>query len=645
MTPAQRVLDTFAAAPGWSQLFADALTGALPRGWLDSLVVVAYLAATVFIGLKGAKWLAPRRASASQEQEDDYFLAGRNVPGWLNGVSYAVTLVNADVAPAYCGVAVVVGLPVAWFYISRFGLALMLAALLFAVRWRQLGIRTGPEFFSLRFGNRSARWVRTYTSAYSVVIGTIPWIGAGLLGVHMIFAPIVGIDSKTVTLLIILPVMVSYVWFSGFAGVLATDFMQTIVILGANLCVLVAVFAKFGGPAGVAAAIESALPEKAHEILSLTPVPGHHLMGPLAVAAWLVVSTVGVGGNVAFEGQRLFSCRSPRSAASVGVWCQIALFAMLALLTLPMLGVLANHPEMYSATPQVRETAYGLLLADFLPPGALGLALAALLAAVMSTVAGHINYGSQTLLNDVCRPFVPQMTEHRALLTGRLLMLLVLGLAIVVMAFADSLVGIAVVVVGLFGSTLTFGWGQWWWWRANFPAWCAATFGGPILYAVLMQALPYWPWWREQAALSPSAQQTMAMLQAAITMAATTVLWIAVALATTPEDMATLRQFYLRARPMGLWGPVRKALLADGVASTRVVQPRGALLAGAAIAVLGATWTALATMALSAAVGGMTGKAIALALTAAGLAYLFLLAFRWHVARLTGDRPTDRLTL
>lgn len=612
-------------------LAADAATAPRLQGWLDPAVVLAYLAASVFIGLKGPSWLTPR---AAPEQEEDYYLAGRSVPGWLNGVSYAVTLVNADVAPAYCGVAVVVGLPVAWFYISRFGLALMLAAMLFAVRWHQLGIRTGPEFFSLRFGDRSARWVRPYTSAYSVLIGAIPWIGAGLLGIHMIFAPILGLESKAATLMIILPVMLSYVWFSGFAGVLATDFMQTVVILGANFCVLIAVFVRFGGPTGLAAAIENALPQQADEVLSLAPVAGHHLMGPLAVMAWLVVSTMGVGGNVAFEGQRLFSCRTPQSAASVGVWCQVALFGMLALLTLPMLGVLAAHPEFYEADPQTRETAYGLLLSEFLPPGALGLALAALLAAVMSTVAGHINYGSQTLLNDVCRPLLPRMSQRRALLAGRLLMLLVLALAIVVMAFADSLVGIAVIVVGLFGSSLTFGWGQWWWWRTNFPAWCAATFGGPVIYAALMYALPFWPWWREQAALSPSAEQAMAMLQAAITMAVTTGLWVAVALATPPESIDTLKAFYLRARPMGLWGPVRQALAAEGVNFSRMTQPRNALLIGVGTALLGAAWTSMATLALSAVVVGMYGKATWLAIGAAIVAYAFLRAFRWHVGRL-----------
>ena len=114
---------------------------------VDATIVVIYLVASFGFGIFASRFLG-----SGKESEEDYYLAGRSVPGWVNGTSYAVTLMNADVAPAYCGMAVVVGLPVAWFYMSRFSLGLLLASMLFAVRWRQLKIRTGPEFFSLRFG-------------------------------------------------------------------------------------------------------------------------------------------------------------------------------------------------------------------------------------------------------------------------------------------------------------------------------------------------------------------------------------------------------------------------------------------------------------------------------------------------------------
>src|SRR5688500_20333319 len=131
--------------------------------------------------------------------------------------------------------------------------------------------------------------------------------------------------------------------------------------------------------------------------MSLLPMLRHDVMGPIVVCAWMLVSTIGVGGSVALEGQRLFSCRSPRDAATVGVWSEVALFGMLATLTLPMLGVLAHHPHLYTADPQIRETSYGILLFEYLPPGLLGLALAALLDGVLSNVARHLSHGTQAL--------------------------------------------------------------------------------------------------------------------------------------------------------------------------------------------------------------------------------------------------------
>ena len=167
---------------------------------VDSIMVGLYLAVSLLLGIFGGKLLGMNNA-----REEDYYLAGRKMPGWLNGMSVAATALNSDVAPLYCGIAVVTGISGCWFFLSRFGMALLLAAILFAVRWRQLGVRTGPEFFQLRFG-AGRTFARVYSSLTSVLIGMVPWIGAGLIGIHLVAAPIFGIDSKAVTLLIVLPI-------------------------------------------------------------------------------------------------------------------------------------------------------------------------------------------------------------------------------------------------------------------------------------------------------------------------------------------------------------------------------------------------------------------------------------------------------
>jgi Na+/proline symporter len=604
---------------------------------IDAVVVGAYLVLSFVFGIFATKILKMGEVKGDENDEENYFLAGRKMSGWINGVSNAVTAMNADMAPAYYGVAVVMGLSMCWFYMSNYALCMLVLGLLFGAKWRQLRVLTGPEFFTLRFGGTGGKFVRVWSSITTVFIGMVPWIGAGMLGVHVIFGPIFGIDSKAVTLLIVLPVIVIYVWVNGFVGVIVTDAMQTAVIILAHLVLTIIVLMKFGGPIGLVEAIKSAHASNiSHEILSILPKPGHRVFGPLMVLIWGIVFTVGSGGNVGSEGQRMISCRDSKEAAKVGVWSNIAYFAMLMLMTLPAMGTLADHPEFYAATPTEREMAYAIALNDYLPTGFLGLALAALLAAVMSTISTHMNYGAQTLMNDVYRPlFNKDLSGNAAVWMGRLLMLVVLGSSIAVVYFAKSLLGIAVIMGGLFGSTAVMSWGQWWWWRVNFWSWIAANIGGPIVYLLLGWILQFIPWWAEHLRMNESMAQQLGMLQAMGGMVLAAVLWVIVALFTKPTDMEILKQFYRRARPMGAWGPVRDAVEAEDGDKALPREPKHLIMSGFGVSFVGLTWTWLAILACSELFVGRYFAAAWMGLSAAAIGWIFKRMFDWYLERLT----------
>ena len=97
---------------------------------IDVVIIFAYMGIIAFIG-----WRSRSFAGASLE---NYFLGGRNMPGWMTGISYAASMMSADSAVAYGGMAAVTGVFVCWFYLSRFGIALFLGAILFAVFWKRL---------------------------------------------------------------------------------------------------------------------------------------------------------------------------------------------------------------------------------------------------------------------------------------------------------------------------------------------------------------------------------------------------------------------------------------------------------------------------------------------------------------------------
>lgn len=610
----------------------------------DLLVIAAYMVITLLVGL----W-AHRLWRSGAEDEESYYLADRRVPAWINGVSYAATAINADVAPLYCGMAAVIGLPVAWFYLSRFGLAWMIVAMLFAVRWRQLGIRTGPEFYALRFGGRAARFVRIYTALFAVAVSMVPWIGAGLLGAHKIMQPALGLESKWTTLACVVPLVAGYVWISGFAGVLITDVFQSAVIVVASAALLIAMFINVGGPTELAEAIRHAHPAEHGEILSTLPASGHEILGPLLVVAWLIVPTIGRGGNVDLDGQRIFSCRTAREAAKVTIWGQLAMFAMLLLITLPVMGMIAKHPELYHASRADREKIYGMMLVELLPAGVLGLVVAGALASVMSTISGYLNYGSQTVVNDVLRQLFPKATildprSPGVLWVGRIVTLIIMLCGVWVMQASDSLFRIAMVISGMFAASAAYYWAQWWWWRANLASWLAAMIGGPTIYFLLETILPHSTWWRDQIALGEAAIDSMAMLQALIAILLTTLLWVSVALLTKPESNETLTSFYLRARPPGWWGPIRKMVDSgihygpDGAMLAPLpAEPPFLLLGGLGVAVVGAAWIAAAVLAFSQLTVGNWAVAAGLGVGAAAGGAAFYYLFDWHMNRLEAD--------
>ena len=567
---------------------------------LDYAVMAAYMVVLLVIGL-GLR----RRAGSDLE---GYFLAGRKLPGWLNGCSYAATCLNADVAPAYTGMTVITGVFISWWYLSRFGLALMIGGVLFAVFWRRLGLMTSPEFYELRFTGAPAVAIRTWVALRSAFIAIVAWTGAGLLGMHKVAQPMLGWDLWT-TFAVVVPIILFYVLLSGYVGVVISDFFQTLVIIVASAALLWAVQSDFGGPAALREALTSGFGDG---VVSWYPPRHHELLGVVGVVAWTIGTAVGYGGDAApmagaMEGQRILSCRTAREAAKMYVWTQVILFVMLALITLPALAAAVRWPGLRDGTID-RELAYGLLLAHYLPAGLLGLAVSGILASIMSTVSSNMNFGAQVFLNDVYRrSLVRQASDRHYLMVGRLVAAAIVVLAMLVASLATNVIDIAVFMLGLAASELTANWAQWWWWRFNGKARLAASVGGPLIF-LLNQFVVF------RLVIDAGAASVYVVVFAS--MAATTALWAGVALSTRPEPGPHLVEFYRRARPLGSWAPV---------ARQAGLEPAGwrPIGRGLGIAATGAIMVGAAVIALSCAfVGRWSAATGGLAVTvAAGLAF------------------------
>ncbi len=520
---------------------------------------------------------------------ESYFLGGRKIPGWLNGISYAATSMNTDVAPAYCGMTVITGAFIYWWYISRFSIAFMIGAVLFAVVWRRLKLVTSPEFYELRFSGKPAIAVRSWVAIRSVFISVVAWTGAGLLGLHKVALPLLGWDMMT-TFAVIIPIILFYVLLSGYSGVVISDFFQTSIIIISSVSLMVLVLKEFGGPEGIVAGpvnLKNSLVAQFGEgVVSWHPPKSHELLGMVGIMAWMIGSSVGYGGDVApmsgaMEGQRILSCKNTKEASKMYIWAEVTLFLMLSLLTLPALGAMVKWPGLFDGSIN-KELAYGMLLNQYLPVGLLGLAVSAILASVMSTISSNMNFGAQVFVNDVYKRFFKnKSSEKHYLLVGRIIAVLIIVLAIFVATQAENVIDIAVFMLGISSAELTANWAQWWWWRFNGKARIAASFGGPLIFLINKYILFNY---------FINAGEATAYVVVLASMAFTLVLWVGVALTTEPEPEKKLIDFYKKAKPMGWWGKIPlKAGVVKPAKPTKVIY-------GLLIALLGAIAISAATI-------------------------------------------------
>lgn len=538
---------------------------------------------------------------------DEFFLGGRRNSGWSNGLAYAGAMMNADVAPAYSGVAVATGLYVCWFYLSRFGIALFFGAILFAVFWRRLNLFTTPEFYELRFGGTASRIVRTWVALKSSLLAMVAWTSTGLLAMHKLAGPILGFDNKTTTMLIVVPMVLAYVFLSGFAGSAATSTLHTLIMLVGSALLCAIVLWRSGGPVMLATQLQVA---GGADVLSAAPPMQHSVLPLAAVLAWMIGTSIGYGGDTAplggaMEGQYLFSSRNVREASKMYVVAEIALFSLLLLITLPSLAAIIHWPQLRLPLDDPhhldREMAYGLVMAKYLPAGLLGLLFVGMLASVLSTIGGNVTFGAQVLVSDIYRRyFRPHESEQHYVWVGRAASALILALALAMAYHVERIFDVAAFMVAASVAEMPANWAQWWWWRFNAWGRLAASFGGLIIAVIVWFVPPtsHWPWWDRTY----------------LVVAANMVLTLLVTLLTRHDSWNVLERFYVEARPLGAWRRVRSrpnqvGQLSDrGITEDSVSSGGLLILSGLALALVGAGSVMLFTV---------------------GMSYLYVGAFGW----------------
>ncbi len=502
--------------------------------------------ATYFVITFGVAWSLRGRAQRSLA---DFFVSGRGVPWWIAGTSMVATTFSADTPLAVTGLTVNFGIAGNWLWWS-FLLSGMMTVFFFARLWRRAGVLTDVELIELRYAGQPAAFLRGFRALYLGVLMNCLILGWVNLAMVKIFAVSLNLSRKE-AVVVCLVITALYTTISGLWGVLITDFLQFLLMMAMTIVMAYFAVDAVGGLGALRAKLLAAEAAGAGQgsLLAFLPSAESAWM-PVGVflvyvgvnwwASWYPGAEPGGGGYVA---QRIFCAKDERHSLLATLWFNIAHYA---LRPWPWILVALASVVLYPNLAD-KEAGYVQVMVDHLPASLRGLMLASFLAAYMSTVSTHLNWGASYVINDFYRRFLrPGASEEHHLRASQWATLLLMVLAAVVTYYLETIRGawqlLLMIGAGTGGVYLL----RWYWWRVN--AWSEIS----AMVAAFFTSLALNAW----KPFAGSEQVVFAKNMLATT-AAVTAVWLAVTFLTPPEPAAHLEKFYRRVRPAAFgWRPI-----------------------------------------------------------------------------------------
>ena len=518
---------------------------------LDWVIV----AVSIVISFLPAVWLARRAGSSTAE----FFTSGRAAPWWLIGVSMVATTFSTDTPNLVTSLVREGGIASNWLWWA-FLLTGMTTVFFYARLWRRLGVLTDLEFYEMRYSGAAAPWVRGFRAVYLgfffnlVIMATVNLAAAKIANV-LLGWPI------GQTLLVCSGINILFAATSGLWGVLVTDFLQFGIAMAGSIGA--AVYAlnrpEVGGLSGLVEKLDPKTLSMLPDWSDGTAVVGVFIV-PLTVQWWATWYPGAEPGGGSYIAQRMLAAKSERDALGGTLFFNLAHYALRPwpwiIVALCSMVVFPQVSDIGKALPHVdpnllgHDMAYSAML-TFLPAGVLGLMVAGLLAAYVSTISTHLNWGTSYLVHDFYRRFLrPGQDERHYVMMGRIVTaLLMVAAALFTLQLHDAKRSFQLLLSVGAGTGLLYLL-RWFWWRIN--AWSEiAAMASSFLLAV---GLFFGP----QMGLPMPASMSVTT-ELLLTVCVTTAVWLAVTWLTAPTDRAVLQKFYRDVRPAGPgWTAIRR---------------------------------------------------------------------------------------
>ena len=538
---------------------------------LDLLVLVLFFISTLYIG-----WRTMRKAGQSSSE---FFLSGRSIPWWLLGFSLVATTFSADTPNLVTDIVRRDGVAGNWCWWAFLPTGLT-TVFIYAKLWRKSGVTTDIEFYEMRYSGSSGAFVRGFRTLYLGLIVNTFIMASVTLAIVKIFGVILGF-SPLMTTLVAGTVTVVFTTVGGFSAVLWADFVLFIIAMAGSIAAaIVAVnLPEVGGLSALFANQEVA------EKLSFFPDFGNTgavitvLAIPLCVQWWSAWYPGAEPGGGSYTAQRMLAAKTPAHAVGATFFFNVCHYAVRPwpwiLVALASLVVYPNLVALQDAFPSLPEgvkvdhdMAYSAMMTK-LPHGILGVVVASLFAAYMSTIATHLNLGSSYMVNDFYKRFVkPSASEKELVKFGRIwTVALMIAACFLALCLQSALQAFEIMIMIGAGTGLLFLL-RWFWWRINaYSEIAAMCFAFPIAL--------YFKFGHQQVCchfLNMTSEQfanswlSNSGYQLVISVAITTIGWLLVTFLTPPDSKETLYAFVQKTRAGGPgWKKVYEQAKKDGV--------------------------------------------------------------------------------
>ncbi len=542
--------------------------------WIDWVIIFSYILFSLYIGI-----LFSKRASKSTEE---YFLSGRSLPWWIVGTSMVATTFAADTPLAITEFVRGPGIWQNWFWWNLL-MGSLLGVFLFSRLWRRAEVLTDNELLEIRYSGKPAAFLRAFKAGYFSILYNFIVMGWVINAMASIVSVMLNMDKWTAVWICVIIALV-YAILSGFWGVVITDMVQFCIAMFGSIALALIALSHVGGMESLLIKLsmfEDSGTINKNTLKFIPPIPEQNITTSafwespfskflifISVMWWSSHNTDG-GGYII---QRMSSAKNEKHALLATLWYNLAHYALrvwpwiiVAIVSVVMFPII---PESYSELGV--KAGYPLVMNSLLGPGLKGILIVSFLAAFMSTIDTHLNWGTSYIINDIYKRFFKpensfQSKEIAQMHYVKIGKIITVVLMVCSAFFAVNMQSVSKAWEFIFSMGAGIGLVlilRWFWWRIN--AWTEITaLATSMFITIILEIIA----WRQTISLDKDYSLfgtdpeifglPLQVHHKLIIIVPTAILaWVMVTFLTKPEPNQTLRKFYERIQPGGWWSPI-----------------------------------------------------------------------------------------